>query len=563
MVIFLLDSYNHKIRKITPNGTVTTFAGLSSTTYITNTGQGRAGFTDGTLDVALFAEPVGIVIDSKGNFFVSTPRYHTIRKITKSVVSGNIVYTTSIFAGVHSLTVGGHVDGPGVTAKFFDVQKLAIDSSDNIYVIDSTTSYTYIRKITPSGVVSTFAGTSVSSTANKNSTQASTLYLYGSDIYISGRAQRGISVDSQDNIIYGDWGRILKITQAGVVTTLVGGIVALGRRLPVDGTGSVITFSPITSLKLAPNGTIYTGHQNNVRKTTFNSSGVPTTVTIAGYGDAIIPKTRLGAITSFEFARNTVYMIDFMYSKISIINGVETSIFPDTGISTNVIHAGLLYGDGSNIEGLLPLEGGDLTGDLTGTLASFTTFTLDTSTATLSTNPDTQLSDMWITGNYYGEGSLLTGVLPLTGGTITGNLAVTGTLAVTGNTTVQGTLSTTGNTTIHGNAIVHGDVIANGDVVAFNTSDRALKNNITNIPFSLDKVTKLNGVSFDWNSELCQFSGRDIGVIAQDVEQVLPEIVITRNNGYKAVQYDKLVAVLIEAVKELKQEVDELKKSKH
>ena len=62
--------------------------------------------------------------------------------------------------------------------------------------------------------------------------------------------------------------------------------------------------------------------------------------------------------------------------------------------------------------------------------------------------------------------------------------------------------------------------------------------------------------------EVHSHEGHDIGVIAQEIEEVLPEIVATRDNGYKAVYYEKLVPLLIEAVKELKAEVDELKKSK-
>ena len=102
---------------------------------------------------------------------------------------------------------------------------------------------------------------------------------------------------------------------------------------------------------------------------------------------------------------------------------------------------------------------------------------------------------------------------------------------------------------------------AKGDVIAYSTSDRKYKNNIKNITDPLGKVSQINGVSFDWNDKQTVFSGHDIGVIAQDVEAVLPEIVTTRDDGSKAVKYDKLVALLIECVKELKSEIEELKLS--
>jgi len=119
----------------------------------------------------------------------------------------------------------------------------------------------------------------------------------------------------------------------------------------------------------------------------------------------------------------------------------------------------------------------------------------------------------------------------------------------------------------------NGDFHADGDVIAYSTttSDRRLKDNITTIENALDKVTKLRGVEYDWNA-----GGRkgqhDLGVIAQEVEEIIPHIVREKelkigeykNNPQivKTVDYEKLTAVLIEAVKELKTQLDELKNSK-
>jgi len=104
-----------------------------------------------------------------------------------------------------------------------------------------------------------------------------------------------------------------------------------------------------------------------------------------------------------------------------------------------------------------------------------------------------------------------------------------------------------------------GLIRATNDVVAFYSSDKRLKDNIKPIKGALDKVSKLGGYEFDWNSKQDVYEGHDIGVIAQEVEAVFPELVQTRDSGYKAVKYEKLVAVLIEAVKELKAEVESLK----
>ena len=91
-------------------------------------------------------------------------------------------------------------------------------------------------------------------------------------------------------------------------------------------------------------------------------------------------------------------------------------------------------------------------------------------------------------------------------------------------------------------------------------SNKRLKDNLKPIENSLDKLSKLSGYEFDWNDKQETFKGHDVGVVAQEVEEVLPEIVTTRDNGYKAVKYEKLVPLLIESIKELKAEIEELKK---
>ena len=108
-----------------------------------------------------------------------------------------------------------------------------------------------------------------------------------------------------------------------------------------------------------------------------------------------------------------------------------------------------------------------------------------------------------------------------------------------------------------------GDVVADGDVVAYNSSDRNLKDNIQVIKGSLDKLGGIRGVEFDWNDESpgwAQERGHDVGVVAQEVQKVLPEIVTERKNGYLGVDYKRIVPLLIESIKELKQEVEDLKK---
>jgi len=114
--------------------------------------------------------------------------------------------------------------------------------------------------------------------------------------------------------------------------------------------------------------------------------------------------------------------------------------------------------------------------------------------------------------------------------------------------------------TMTGSLVVQGTIQATGDITAFSTSDRTLKNNIEKLDSALAKLNKINGVSFDWNEEAEKYGkfGHDVGVIAQEVEEVLPEVVASREDGTKAVRYEKLTPLLIEAIKDLSKKVEEL-----
>lgn len=97
-----------------------------------------------------------------------------------------------------------------------------------------------------------------------------------------------------------------------------------------------------------------------------------------------------------------------------------------------------------------------------------------------------------------------------------------------------------------------------GDVIAYYASDRRLKDNIKPIENAIDKIKMIGGYEFDWNINSRNNEGHDVGVIAQEIEEVLPELVGTRSDGYKGVKYEKLTALLIQSNKELIQRVEEL-----
>ena len=107
-----------------------------------------------------------------------------------------------------------------------------------------------------------------------------------------------------------------------------------------------------------------------------------------------------------------------------------------------------------------------------------------------------------------------------------------------------------------------GLIRATNDVVAFYSSDERLKDNLIKIGNPLDKISQLNGYEFDWIEKqgIHENEGHDVGVVAQEVERVIPEIVETRENGYKAVRYEKMVPLLIESIKEQQEQISELKR---
>jgi hypothetical protein len=107
-----------------------------------------------------------------------------------------------------------------------------------------------------------------------------------------------------------------------------------------------------------------------------------------------------------------------------------------------------------------------------------------------------------------------------------------------------------------------GRIDASNDIVPFSSSDLRLKENVQNITDPIEKIKKLNGIEFDWIQEFESahgYTGHDTGVIAQEVQEVLPTAVRTNASGYLAVRYEKLIGLLIEAVKEQQIQIDDLK----
>ena len=182
------------------------------------------------------------------------------------------------------------------------------------------------------------------------------------------------------------------------------------------------------------------------------------------------------------------------------------------------------------------------------------------------------------TGSFTGDGTNLTGLFSVTnetdnyvitstgasGGNGEANLTFDGSeLGLAGDLTMNGDLNVAGGSLgvgVTANA-TNGRIDASNDIVAYSSSDKRWKTNIKLIESPLEKLQKLSGVEFDWieDWEVHGNVGNDVGVIAQEVELVLPQAVQIRDSGMKAVRYEKIIPLLIETIKEQQKQIDELK----
>jgi RHS repeat-associated protein len=220
--IYVTDADNHCIRKITPAGVVTTYAGIGGTN----------GAANGPAATATFYNPEGICMDAAGNLYVADYHNHLIRKIT-----ANGIVSTLAGNGTQ-----GYNDGNAATAEFNGPMGVAVDGSGNVYVGDCGNNM--IRKISPSGIVSTVAG-------NLNSG-----YADGTGSAVSFNGPKGLIFDRSGNLIVCDAynSLIRSITPAGTVSTIAGTPQAAGY---ANGTGTAAKFNNPSAIAMDNAGNFY------------------------------------------------------------------------------------------------------------------------------------------------------------------------------------------------------------------------------------------------------------------------------------------------------------------
>lgn len=229
--LYVSDTDNNRIRKITSDGVVTTFAG-----------SGTIGSVDGSGIAAEFNKPYGVAFDSAGILYVADTYNSLIRKITPDGV-------VTTFAGSGT---AGYSDGTGTAATFNHPRRLAFDSADNLYVAD--TDNNLIRKISPAGVVTTFAG---SGTVG---------YVDGAGTAAEFNHPDCVALDGLGNVYVIDTfnNRIRKITSNAVVTTFAGS----GAADYTDGIGTAASFNQPNGGGFDSSGNLYVADtfNNRIRK---------------------------------------------------------------------------------------------------------------------------------------------------------------------------------------------------------------------------------------------------------------------------------------------------------
>jgi serine/threonine-protein kinase len=240
--VYVADAGNNTIRAITPAGLVSTFAGT-----------GAKGIANGP-DTATFNSTLGVAVDGSGTLYVADYGNDVIRKISPAGVVSTLAGTGAI----------GADNGVGTAATFNLPEGVAVDASGNVYVADNGNNM--IRKITPAGVVSTFAGSSTAGSANGTGTSAS----FNSPF--------GVAVDAAGNVYVADSGNnlIRKITPSGVVSTLAGS----GARGANNASGSAASFNTPSGVAVDASGNVYVADENNNQIRKITAAGVVSTVAV-------------------------------------------------------------------------------------------------------------------------------------------------------------------------------------------------------------------------------------------------------------------------------------------
>jgi serine/threonine protein kinase, bacterial len=243
--LYVADAGNNMIRTISPAGMVSTYAG-----------KGPSGSINGYKDTSTFSSPLGVALDAGGNMYVADYGNNLIRRISAAGV-------VSTLAGTGA---AGADDGNGAQATFNLPEGVAADAAGNVYVADNGNNL--IRKISPAGVVSTFAGSGLAGSAN------------GAGAAASFHSPFGLATDAAGNVYVADSGNnlIRKITPDGNVSTFAGS----GKKGAGNGSGAAASFNIPSGLAIDAAGNVFVADENNNQIRKITTAGTVSTVAVKG-----------------------------------------------------------------------------------------------------------------------------------------------------------------------------------------------------------------------------------------------------------------------------------------
>jgi streptogramin lyase len=490
--LYVADRFNYAIRKISPAGEVTTLAG-----------SGVKGYLDATGTAAQFDIPTGLVLDASGTVYVTD--HQRVRKISPA---GQV--TTLAGTGAP-----GFVNGQGNFAQFRNLGGIAIDANGNVYVGDHVNES--IRRITPAGFVTTFAGSGSPGKADGIGTAAQ----FGAPLDLAIDPSGVLYVADVTNY------RIRRVSPNGVVTTLAGSVEGL-----TDGVDTLAQFSD-------PRGIAFDAASGNLYVTEFDSGRIRK-ISLAVTGNAR------------PLAGNQVLSLSGNTLSISGGNSVTlpcgqpglpagSVVFSD-GSSLTQNNSNFFWDNGTQFLGIgnnTPAYRLDVSGRMrvrSGGSAAESAGIWFTNVANNSNRGFVGMLDD-VTVGFFGANA----GWQFRQNTNTGNASI-------GN----GNPDNTAKLYVYGNAVATAGFSC--------ASDARYKQNILPVSDALGTVLRLQGKTYRFNQKAFPDMGFDstaqMGFLAQEVEKVLPQLVRTDSKGYKSVNYIQVIPLLTEAIRQQQQQLE-------